>query len=73
MPIIVKDYEWEENNRYVCITVPLKGVKTSKVDITSTDEYLKVGRVYLRTLNVSSQVEHIFRDAKKSVSRYINR
>ena len=48
MPIIVKDYEWEENNRYVCITVPLKGVKTSKVDITSTDEYLKVGRVSLK-------------------------
>lgn len=42
MPIAVKDFTWSETNTEVCITVPLKGVKTAKVDIFSTDEYLKV-------------------------------
>lgn len=42
MPIAVKDYTWEETDTAVNIVVPLKGVKASKVDIFSTEEYLKV-------------------------------
>lgn len=42
MPLIVKDYVWEETDKSVFITVPLKGVKTNKVDILSSEEYLKV-------------------------------
>lgn len=42
MPLIVKDYVWEETEAQVFITVPLKGVKANKVDILSSEEYLKV-------------------------------
>ena len=42
MPLIVKDYKWEESDSMVYITVPLKGVRSNKVDIFSTEEYVKV-------------------------------
>lgn len=42
MPILVKDYTWRETDREVLITVPLKGVKSSKADIFSTNQYIKV-------------------------------
>lgn len=42
MPLIIKDFLWEETEKSVFITVPLKGVKASKVDILSSEEYLKV-------------------------------
>ena len=42
MPIQVKDYLWQETDKTVLISVPLKGVHPSKVDIVSTDDYLKV-------------------------------
>uniref|UniRef100_A0A674CNK1 Dynein axonemal assembly factor 4 n=1 Tax=Salmo trutta TaxID=8032 RepID=A0A674CNK1_SALTR len=42
MPLIVKDYTWTQTETIVYINVPLKGVKVGKVDIFSTDEYLKV-------------------------------
>ncbi|XP_055956232.1 dynein axonemal assembly factor 4 [Patella vulgata] len=42
MPIAVKDYSWDQNEKLVYLTVPLKGVKTNKVDIFSSEEYLKV-------------------------------
>ncbi|XP_005093649.2 dynein assembly factor 4, axonemal [Aplysia californica] len=42
MPLIVKDFGWEETDKMVWVTVPLKGVKANKVDILSSDEYLKV-------------------------------
>lgn len=42
MPILVKDYTWRETKREVLITVPLKGVKSSKADIFSTNQYIKV-------------------------------
>ncbi|XP_022097392.1 dynein assembly factor 4, axonemal-like [Acanthaster planci] len=42
MPITVRDYTWDETETSVHVDVPLKGVKASKVDIFSTDEYLKV-------------------------------
>ena len=43
MPIVVKDYVWEETENLINITVPLKGVHAKKLDIFITDEYLKVG------------------------------
>ncbi len=42
MPIQVKDFTWEETEKILCITVPLKGVKSNKVDIFTTEEYIKV-------------------------------
>ena len=42
MPILVKDYIWRETELEVSITLPLKGVKSSKTDIFSTDRYIKV-------------------------------
>ena len=42
MPIAVKDYTWKENNDCIFITVPLKGVLSKKVDILSTEDYVKV-------------------------------
>ena len=42
MPLVVKDFSWEETEKMVFITVPLKGVKAQKVDIFSSEEYLKV-------------------------------
>lgn len=42
MPILVKDYTWRETEDEVTITLPLKGVKSSKADIFSTNRYIKV-------------------------------
>lgn len=42
MPILVKDYTWKETENEVNITLPLKGVKSSKADIFSTNRYIKV-------------------------------
>lgn len=42
MPIVVKDYTWGESEQEVHITLPLKGVKSSKADIFSTNRYIKV-------------------------------
>ncbi|XP_051512003.1 dynein axonemal assembly factor 4-like isoform X2 [Myxocyprinus asiaticus] len=42
MPLIVSDYTWTQSQSTVYISVPLKGVKTAKVDVLCTDEYLKV-------------------------------
>ena len=42
MPIVVHDYTWRETEREMLIKVPLKGVKSSKADIFSTNRYIKV-------------------------------
>ena len=42
MPIIIKDYTWDETASVLFITVPLKGIKKEKIDIFSTETYLKV-------------------------------
>ena len=42
MPLIIKDYSWTQTESNIYINVPLKGTKAAKVDIFSTDEYLKV-------------------------------
>ncbi|XP_787717.1 dynein assembly factor 4, axonemal [Strongylocentrotus purpuratus] len=42
MPIAIKDYTWEESDTDVHITVPIKGNNSSKADLFSSDEYIKV-------------------------------
>uniref|UniRef100_A0AAY4EIC5 Dynein axonemal assembly factor 4 n=1 Tax=Denticeps clupeoides TaxID=299321 RepID=A0AAY4EIC5_9TELE len=42
MPVIVQDYKWEQTDSAVFVSVPLKGMSASQVDVFSTDEYLKV-------------------------------
>ena len=47
MPILVKDFTWEETESTVFIDVPLKGVASNKVDIFSAGQYLKVLKAFL--------------------------
>ena len=42
MPITVKDYTWRETEAEVVLVLPLKGVSPSKVDILTTERYIKV-------------------------------
>eukprot|EP00128_Syssomonas_multiformis_P008035 Colp12_sorted_trinity150504_noHs@2470 len=42
MPILVKDFTWDESEEEVFLSVPLKGVKANKVDIYSCDAYVKI-------------------------------
>ena len=42
MPILVKDFTWEETESTVFVDVPLKGVTANKVDIFWSGQYLKV-------------------------------
>ncbi|XP_060932401.1 dynein assembly factor 4, axonemal [Limanda limanda] len=42
MPLLVSDHSWTQTDSTVHIHVPLKGAKAEKVDIVSTDEYIKV-------------------------------
>jgi len=42
MPLPVRDYSWHETIDQVMISIPLKGVRRDKVDILSTDDYIKV-------------------------------
>jgi len=42
MPLLVKDYTWRQTENIVVIRVPLKGVHHSRVDIFSSDNYIKV-------------------------------
>ena len=42
MPVTVQDYTWSETIDEVVIIIPLKGVKPSKADIFSSDDYVKV-------------------------------
>ena len=48
MPLVVKDYLWEETPTTVAINVPLKGVKKHKVDVFSTDEFIKVKKLKVK-------------------------
>lgn len=41
MPLLVKDYTWRQTEKVVVIRVPLKGVHHSRVDIFSSDSYIK--------------------------------
>ncbi|XP_072888939.1 dynein axonemal assembly factor 4 isoform X2 [Hemitrygon akajei] len=42
MPVLVKDYTWEQVESEVFITVPLKGVSAGKADIFCAEDYVKV-------------------------------
>ena len=42
MPLFVKDYSWHETDAEVVLKLPLKGVKSSKVDVTATNRFIKV-------------------------------
>lgn len=42
MPVLVKDYSWRQTENVVVIRVPLQGVHHSRVDIFSSDNYIKV-------------------------------
>lgn len=42
MPIIVKDFTWTQSNDRVCINLPLKGTKSSNLDIVNSTEYCKI-------------------------------
>ena len=42
MPIVIKDYKWEQSDTEIFITVPLKAVKTNKVDVFTSETYVKV-------------------------------
>ncbi|XP_068169712.1 dynein axonemal assembly factor 4-like isoform X2 [Antennarius striatus] len=42
MPLMVSDYSWTQTESTVCISVDLKGHRADRVDVVSTDEYLKV-------------------------------
>ena len=47
MPIGVKDYSWNQTDSMVFVSVPLKGVIAKKVDILTTDDYIKVSCSYI--------------------------
>ncbi|XP_056138525.1 dynein assembly factor 4, axonemal isoform X2 [Lampris incognitus] len=42
MPLSVRDYSWTQTESCVYVQVPLKGAKPEKVDVLSTDEYMKI-------------------------------
>ncbi|XP_047200769.1 dynein assembly factor 4, axonemal isoform X1 [Girardinichthys multiradiatus] len=42
MPLDVTDYTWSQTDSTIHLSVPLKGATVRKVDIVSTEEYLKV-------------------------------
>lgn len=42
MPIKVDAIQWEQSAEEVTVVVPLKGVRSSKADIYSSDLYIKV-------------------------------
>lgn len=50
MPLAVRDYTWEETEKMLFLTVPLKGVKANKVDILSSEDYIKV---HMRMFNIN--------------------
>ena len=42
MPLYVKEFEWSETDSVVTLLIPLKGASKKKVDIFSTNKYIKV-------------------------------
>lgn len=54
MPLIVKDYTWSETELQIFISIPLKGIKASKVDIFSTENYVKVSINVLSLILISN-------------------
>ena len=48
MPILVKDFSWEETDKHLFVKIPLKGVKSGKLDVLTTENYIKVRNLYYR-------------------------
>ncbi|XP_075714086.1 dynein axonemal assembly factor 4 [Rhinoderma darwinii] len=42
MPIIVKDYSWQQTEKEIFISVPLKGAAVGHSNVMCTEEYIKV-------------------------------
>lgn len=42
MPIVVKDYTWTQSESKLCINLPLKGTKSTNIDVLSSLEYCKL-------------------------------
>lgn len=42
MPILIKDFEWNQSDSKITIRLPLKGAKSSNVSVLTSDEYCKV-------------------------------
>ncbi len=42
MAVVVKDFTWRQTATHVVVTVPLRGVPSSSVDILTYDTYIKV-------------------------------
>jgi hypothetical protein len=42
MPIIINNYDWEQTEKLISISLPLRGAKASNVDFLCTPDYLKV-------------------------------
>lgn len=42
MPILVKDFTWNQSESRVCINLPLKGTKATNLDILNSLEFCKV-------------------------------
>ncbi|CAF4153422.1 unnamed protein product, partial [Rotaria sordida] len=42
MPVIIRDINWEETDANLVLHIPMKGAKANKLDVLSSDQYLKV-------------------------------
>ncbi|CAF0721689.1 unnamed protein product [Adineta steineri] len=42
MPVIIRDINWEETDTNLVLHIPMKGAKATKLDVLSSDQYLKV-------------------------------
>lgn len=66
MPIVIKDFTWNQTESTLTITVPLKGVHQSKTDIFTSPKYIKASyekyffEVFLRHPIVPEQSKAIF-------------
>lgn len=46
MPILIKDYSWRQTDNKIIVKVPLKGVDTSKADIFTCENFIKVSKFF---------------------------
>jgi len=44
MPVIIRDINWEETDTNLMLHIPMKGAKANKLDVLSSNQYLKVCR-----------------------------
>ncbi len=51
MPVIIRDINWEETDANLVLHIPMKGAKANKLDVLSSDQYLKVYRLNILYFN----------------------